>query len=56
MNRHLSFRSGNPNLSSKTFSDAKRVDDSRVMTLDGTVNKTIITFNIISVFCILYLF
>ena len=43
MNRHLSFRSGNPALSSKTFSEAKRVDDSRVMTLDGTVNKTIIS-------------
>ena len=41
MNRHLSFRSGNPALTKNTF---KNMTDSSVnkMTLEGTVNKTII--------------
>ena len=41
MNRHLSFRSGNPALTKNTF---KNISDSSVnkMTLEGTVNKTII--------------
>ena len=40
-NNHLSLRSGNPTLSSKTFIGSfGTVDD--VMTIDGTVNRTII--------------
>ena len=39
---HLSLRSGNPALSSKTFENIEYVDD-RVMTIDGTVNRTIIS-------------
>jgi len=41
MNRHLSLRSGNPALSKNTF---KNIDfsQSNRMTLEGTVNKTII--------------
>jgi len=41
MNRHLSLRSGNPALSKNTF---KNIDFSNTnhMTLEGTVNKTII--------------
>ena len=41
MNRHLSFRSGNPTLTKNTF---KNISDSATsrMTLEGTVNKTMI--------------
>ena len=41
MNRHLSFRSGNPALTKDTF---KNISDSGAnkMTLEGTVNKTMI--------------
>ena len=41
MNRHLSFRSGNPALTKNTF---KNISDSSVskMTLERTVNKTMI--------------
>tara|TARA_Y100001970_G_C14085676_1_gene777153 strand:- start:230 stop:994 length:765 start_codon:yes stop_codon:yes gene_type:complete len=42
MNRHLSLRSGNPALSQKTFSNFTLTNESR-MTLEGTVNKTIIS-------------
>ena len=39
MNRHLSFRSGNPTLNTKTFSDFD-LTASGSMTIAGTVNKT----------------
>ncbi len=38
MSRHLSLRSGNPALSSKTFKNLDFTSENR-MTLDGTVNK-----------------
>ena len=41
MANHLSFRSGNPVLSKKTFSSAYDISD--VMTINGTVNKTAIS-------------
>ena len=41
MNRHLSLRSGNPVLSSKTFSNSILSDNQ--MTIEGTVNKTAIS-------------
>ena len=41
MNRHLSFRSGNPALTKNTFKNVTYSNDNR-MTLEGTVNKTII--------------
>ena len=39
MNRHLSMRSGNPALSSKTFINTTNVGVEK-MTIEGTVNKT----------------
>ena len=39
MGSHLSMRSGNPALNSKIFTSAAR-DDSGIMTIEGTVNKT----------------
>ena len=39
MNQHLSMRSGNPALSSKTFNNIDR-KASEKMTIEGTVNKT----------------
>ena len=41
MNRHLSFRSGNPALTKNTFKNITYSNDNR-MTLEGTVNKTIL--------------
>ena len=41
MNRHLSLRSGNPALTKNTFKNLE-VSNSNRMTLEGTVNKTII--------------
>ena len=41
MNKHLSLRSGNPVLSSKTFSNSILSDNQ--MTIEGTVNKTAIS-------------
>ena len=41
MNRHLSFRSGNPVLSKKTF--ANTISSDSKMTIEGTVNKTAIS-------------
>ena len=41
MNKHLSLRSGNPVLSSKTFSNTILSDNQ--MTIEGTVNKTAIS-------------
>jgi len=46
MNRHLSFRSGNPALSNKTFKNLDFLETNR-MTLDGTVNKTAISLLIL---------
>ena len=47
MRGHLSFRSGNPALTSKTF---KNLDSAQgeTMTLDGTVNKISISSGIFS--------
>ena len=39
MRSHLSMRSGNPALTSQTFTSAVQ-DDSGAMTIGGTVNKT----------------
>ena len=39
MNHHLSMRSGNPALSSKTFKNTTDVSSEK-MTIEGTVNKT----------------
>ena len=41
MNRHLSLRSGNPALTKNTFKNLEFSNSNR-MTLEGTVNKTII--------------
>ena len=42
MRGHLSFRSGNPALTSKTFKNFSSTSED-VMTLDGTVNKIAIS-------------
>ena len=47
-NNHLSFRSGNPALNSKTFENFS-VTQEKTMTLQGTVNKTIISLMILVV-------
>ncbi len=47
-NNHLSFRSGNPALNSKTF-EKFSVTQEKTMTLQGTVNKTIISLMILVV-------
>ena len=39
MNKHLSFRSGNPALNSKVFKGFSKTSG-ELMTLNGTVNKT----------------
>ena len=49
MNRHLSLRSGNPALTKNTFSNFT-VDVTQKMTLEGTVNKTIISLLILMIF------
>jgi len=46
MNRHLSMRSGNPALNKNTFKNIS-TNSSNVMTIDGTVNKTIISLLIL---------
>ena len=48
MNRHLSFRSGNPALTKNTFKNITYSNDNR-MTLEGTVNKTIIALMLLLV-------
>ena len=48
MANHLSLRSGNPALSAGTFNGIKTVSDN-VMTINGTVNKTIISLTILLV-------
>ena len=47
-NNHLSFRSGNPALNSKTFENFN-ITQEKTMTLQGTVNKTIISLMILVV-------
>ena len=42
MNRHLTMRSGNPALSSKTFKNIEMFG-TETMTIEGTVNKTSIS-------------
>ena len=44
---HISFRSGNPALSSKTFENVSSNSTTDVMTLDGTVNKIFISLLIL---------
>ena len=51
---HLSFRSGNPALTSKTFENFTPTSEN-VMTLDGTVNKIAISLMIL-LFCSYYTF
>ena len=46
MNRHLSLRSGNPALTKNTFKNILSSNSSR-MTLEGTVNKTIIALTLL---------
>ena len=46
MNRHLTMRSGNPALNKNTFKNIS-TDSSNIMTIDGTVNKTIISLLIL---------
>ncbi len=41
MNKHLSYRSGNPVLSKSTFTTTGRL--SQTMTINGTVNKTVLS-------------
>ena len=48
MNRHLSLRSGNPALSSKTFKNLDFSETNR-MTLDGTINKTALSLVILMI-------
>ena len=48
-NKHLSYRSGNPVLTSNAFNVAS--DSSDVMTINGTVTKTFLT---LVIFCLLY--
>ena len=43
----ISFRSGNPALSSKTFKNINSANSEDVMTLDGTVNKTTLSLMIL---------
>ena len=46
MNRHMSLRSGNPALSKNTFKNFEASSSNR-MTLEGTINKTIISLMIL---------
>ena len=46
MNRHLSLRSGNPALTKNTFKNISFSNSNR-MTLEGTVNKTIIALTLL---------
>lgn len=49
-NNHLSFRSANPALSSKTFDGLPTVSDANVMTINGTVNRVGISLAILLFF------
>ena len=46
MNKHISYRSGNPALDKNTFLNLTSSGD-EVMTLEGTVNKTILSLIIL---------
>tara|TARA_B100001123_G_C15015963_1_gene909511 strand:+ start:140 stop:877 length:738 start_codon:yes stop_codon:yes gene_type:complete len=46
MNNHISYRSGNPALNKNTFINIK-ASESQAMTLEGTVNKTILSLIIL---------
>ena len=47
MSAHLAMRSGNPALTAETFSGFPTVADDQVMTITGTVNKTILSLLIL---------
>ena len=47
MSAHLAMRSGNPALTAETFSGFPAVTDDQVMTITGTVNKTIVSLLIL---------
>ena len=47
MARHLSFRSGNPALTSNSFDSTLDASSSQVMTLEGAVNKTILCLGLL---------
>ena len=55
MNRHLSFRSGNPALNSKVFKGFSSISSEETMTLNGTVNKVGISL-LILIACACYTF
>ena len=48
MRNHLSFRSGNPALQSKTFQDGLATG-SDTMTLEGTINKTSLSLLVLTI-------
>lgn len=47
MSAHLAMRSGNPALTAETFSGFPTVADDQVMTITGTVNKTVVSLLIL---------
>ena len=47
MRNHISYRSGNPALTSKSFDSSLDTSSSQVMTLDGAVNKTILCLGLL---------
>ena len=47
-NNHLSLRSGNPVLSAKTFAGSYGTTQD-VMTIDGTVNRTVVSLSLIHI-------
>jgi len=47
MANHLSLRSGNPALSSETFNGISAVPSENTMTINGTVNKTVLSLTIL---------
>ena len=55
MRRHLSLRSGNPALSSKSFENISFAKTDDVMTINGTINKTAISLSILLI-CAYYTF
>lgn len=55
MSRHLSLRSGNPALSSKSFQNITFSKSDDVMTINGTVNKIAISLSILLI-CAYYTF
>lgn len=47
MRNHISYRSGNPALTSNSFDSTLDASSSQVMTLDGAVNKTILCLGLL---------